>query len=155
MGKYQSSHDAPTVQALHLAGTGAFGAPAYWNRHVYFLCSRDVLKDFALDHGRLSQVPVARGAAWFIDPGATPAVSSNGTKSAIVWLLESKGWRSEDRPAVLHAYDATNIARELYNSEQHAGRDRAGPALRFAVPTTVNGHVYVGAKREVDVYGLL
>lgn len=155
MGKYQSGKDTHAVQALHVAGTGAFGAPAYWNRHVYFLCSRDVLKDFALENGQLSRVPVARGTARFIDPGATPSVSANGSKDAIVWLLESKGWRSPDRPAVLHAYDATNVANELYNSEQHAGRDRAGMALRFAVPVIVNGRVYVGAKGEVDVYGPL
>ena len=155
MGRYQPEKDTHAVETLREAGTGAFGAPAYWNRHVYFYCSQDVLKDFALEHGQLSRTPVARGTVRFIDPGATPAVSANGTKSGIVWVLESKGWRSPDRPAVLHAFDAGNVARELYNSEQNSSRDRAGMALRFAVPTIVNGRVYVGAKREVDVYGLL
>lgn len=56
---------------------------------------------------------------------------------------------------MLHAADASNIAYELYNSSQNAARDRAGMALRFNIPTVVNGHVYVGAKKEVDVYGLL
>ena len=56
---------------------------------------------------------------------------------------------------MLHAVDASKIAHELYNSEQNAARDRAGTALRFNVPAIVNGHVYVAAKREVDVYGLL
>jgi hypothetical protein len=70
-------------------------------------------------------------------------------------VLRSKVWNAPDRPAVLYAYDATDAAHELYNSEQNPSRDRAGLALRFNIPTVVNGHVYVGAKHEVDVYGLL
>ncbi|HET9831132.1 MAG TPA: hypothetical protein VFP91_05470 [Vicinamibacterales bacterium] len=59
------------------------------------------------------------------------------------------------KPSVLHAYDAANISRELYNSEQNGSRDRAGVTVRFTLPTIANGRVYVGAKRQVDVYGLL
>jgi hypothetical protein len=73
-----------------------------------------------------------------------------------VWLIETKAWNDfGHRPAVLHAYDAGNVAHELYNSEQNSGRDRAGPAMRFTVPTVANGRVYVEGKAEVDVYGLL
>ena len=45
--------------------------------------------------------------------------------------------------------------RELYNTEQNSGRDRVGLTLRFTIPTVTNGRVYVEAKGEVDVYGLL
>ena len=69
--------------------------------------------------------------------------------------MRSKTWNGRDQPAALYAYDAANVSHELYNSEQNAGRDRAGLTLRFSIPMVVNGHVYVGAKREVDVYGLL
>jgi hypothetical protein len=57
--------------------------------------------------------------------------------------------------AVLYAFDAVDISRLLYDSEQNPSRDRAGLALHFNIPTIMKGHVYVGAKREVDVYGLL
>jgi hypothetical protein len=47
------------------------------------------------------------------------------------------------------------VTHQLYNSEQNSGRDRSGIALRFAMPSVVNGKVYLGSKGQVDVYGLL
>ena len=51
-----------------------------------------------------------------------------------MWLLESGGWKTGG-PAILHAYNATNIAVELYNSSQAGTRDTLGPAIKFTVPT--------------------
>ena len=72
-----------------------------------------------------------------------------------MWLVETKAWNGQDQFAVLHAYDATNLAHELYNSSQNVARDGPGLAVRFVIPTVVNGRVYIGAKGELDVYGLL
>jgi hypothetical protein len=154
MGKFRPRNNGHAVQAID-SGKSIFGAAAYWNGHVYAVWSNDVLKDFALRDGRLSPQPVARGGTTFTDPGATPAISANGERDGIVWVIETRGWRAADRPAVLRAYDAANVARELYDSEQRAERDRAGTALRFTIPTVAGGRVYVGAKDELDVYGLL
>jgi hypothetical protein len=154
MGKWQPGNDSHAVQVLAIAD-GIYSAPAYWNGHVYIFAARSVLKDYALERGQLSAQPVARGTTQFIDPGATPTISANGSRNGIVWVLRSKGWRSPDTPAVLYAYEAANVAHELYNSEQNLTRDRAGFCLRFNIPTVVNGKVYVGAKNQVDVYGLL
>ncbi len=154
MGHYHSGNDSHAVQVLRISD-GIYSAPAYWNQHVYIFAANDVLKDFAVQGGQLSARPVAQATAKFIDPGATPTISANGSRHGIVWVLESKGWRSPDRNAVLFAFDAANVAHELYDSEENSARDRAGLCLRFNIPTVANGRVYVGAKGEVDVYGLL
>ena len=152
MGRYQPNDNSHAVQTLPLSG-GIYGSMAYWNRNVYVLNDSDAVRDYEVKDGKL----VFKVASSFRlpDHAATPAVSANGAKDGIVWVVSSKGWNSPDRTAVLHAADASNVAHELYNSEQNAGRDRMGLALRFNVPTVANGHVYVGARREVDVYGLL
>ncbi len=152
LGHYQPHNNSQAVQVISTKG-GIYGSMAYWNHNVYVLSDSDAVRDYEVKDGKL----VFKAASSFAlpDHAATPTVSANGTKDGIVWVLSSKGWNSPDRTAVLHAADASNISHELYNSEQNAGRDRAGTALRFNIPTIVNGHVYVAAKREVDVYGLL
>ncbi len=154
MGNFVPGANPHAVQTIKVGG-GIMGAPAYWNGHLFYFPSNDVLKDFAVQNGRLSDEPVARGKNTIVDPGATPSISANGTENGIVWVLETKGWRSPDRPAILTAYEARNVANELYSSEQNAARDRAGIARRFVIPVVANGRVYVATSGEVDVYGLL
>ena len=155
MGKFHADDDSNALQELAAAPDEAFGAAAYWNGHIYYQFSHDLLKDYAVSNGRLSHDPVGRSTTTFVDPGSTPTVSADGKKNAIVWVLSSRGWRSADRAAVLYAYDATNVTRELYNSEQNSGRDHAALATRFSIPTVINGRVYIGTRSELDVYGLL
>ena len=82
-------------------------------------------------------------------PGATPSISANGTSNAIVWAVESSS------PAVLHAYNATNL-NELYNSNQASGgRDQFGAGNKFITPMIVNGKVFVGTPNGIAVFGLL
>jgi hypothetical protein len=154
LGKFQESSNSHAVQVIRFRG-GIYSAPAYWNGRVYILASGDYLSTFAVDHGKLSARPEAMSVQRFGNPGATPAISANGTSNGIVWLIETKTWNGADKPAVLHAYDAGNVTRELYNSEQNGARDQVGLTLRFTVPTVVDGRVYVDAKHKVDVYGLL
>ncbi len=151
---HQSDRDSHAVQTIEGHG-GIFGSMSYWNHNVYVLSDsgNDVLREFEVKDGRLSLKATTGGIFPAVD--ATPVVSANGLKDGVVWVLRSKGWNSPDSPAALYAFDATDLAHQLYSSEQNSSRDRAGLALRFNMPTVINGHVYVGAKREVDVYGLL
>jgi hypothetical protein len=154
MGHYQPRSDSHAVQTIP-GGGGVFGAMAYWNHHLYVLSDggSDALRDFAVKDGRLS-LKASSGASM---PGicATPVISANGMRDGVLWVLRSKSWNGDDAPATLSAFDAENIGHQLYSSEQNSARDRAGVALRFNIPTVVNGRVYVGTKGEVDVYGLL
>lgn len=138
IGKFVPGNNPHAVQTIKVGG-GIMGAPAYWNGHLYYFPSNDVLKDFPVQGGQLSNTSVVHGTRKIVDPGATPSISANGAKDGIVWVLETKGWNSDDRPAVLSAYEAANVANEIYNSEQNAARDRAGIARRFVIPQSQTG----------------
>jgi hypothetical protein len=82
-------------------------------------------------------------------PGATPVISANGTTNGIVWVVEN------GNNGVLHAYDATNLATELYNSTQAAGGRDSFAANKYVTPIVTNGKVFVGTPNSVAVFGLL
>jgi hypothetical protein len=155
MGHYQTKNDRHAVQTIPSPGGGVCGSMAYWNHNLYVLSnsSNDALRQFTVQNGRLS-LKAASGSR-FPALCATPAISANGARDGVLWVLHSKAWNADDSNAVLFAFDAQDPSRLLYVSEQNPSRDRAGLALRFNIPIIANGHVYVGAKREVDVYGLL
>ncbi len=152
MGHWQPGNDSHAVQTLPLPN-GVFGSMTYWNHSLYVLSDSDALRQFEVKGGKLS--PRAASGNRFAGVSATPILSANGSRDGVIWLISAKDWDSPETTAVLYAYDAANVAHALYNSEQNAERDRAGACLRFTIPTVVKGHVYVGVKHEVDVYGLL
>jgi hypothetical protein len=134
---------------------GLWSTPAYWNGNVYFWGNGDILKQFSLSNGELSKSPIARATVVSAFPGASPVISSNGTTNGILWAVRSDGYRT-NAPAILYAYNAQNVgAAPYYVSTENAARDSAGRAVKFVVPVITNGKVYVGAQKEVDVYGLL
>jgi len=152
MGKYHTESDA-LVQTVRVRG-GGYGAIAYWNNHAYFAASDDNLNDYAIRNGKLTLNSYS--SKTFENPGATPSISADGNKNAIVWAISTKIWNGSDtKPAVLYAYDATNVKEPIYHSELNSQRDRAAMATRFVIPLVVNGHVYFGTRGEVEVYGLL
>ena len=155
MGHYQANNDSHAVQTIPSPGGGVYGSMAYWNHDLYVLSNsdHDAIRQFTLHNGTLA-LKAASGSR-FPAIGATPVISANGLRDGVLWVLHSRAWGADDANAVLFAFDALDTSRLLYVSEQNPSRDRAGLALRFSIPTIANGRVYVGAKREVDVYGLL
>jgi hypothetical protein len=156
MGHYNSSGDTQIVQTLPFIIGGVFGGPAFWNNNAYFGGLHDYLKAFSFNPQTelLSTAPTSQSPEQFNFPGPTPAVSSNGASNGIVWIIETDNYRNGGN-AVLRAYNANNLSSELYNSQQNSGRDQAGLAVKFAVPTVADGHVFVGAQNQVAMYGLL
>ena len=129
---------------------GDWSMPAYFNGSVYFGPEGFNLLQFKFAQAKLSTSPTSKSAATFPYPGSTPSVSANGSSNGIVWAIEHSG------PDVLHAYDASNLAHELYNSNQASnGRDQFGTASHFGTPMIVNGKVYVGTTSGVAAFGLL
>jgi hypothetical protein len=131
---------------------GVWSSPTYFNGTVYYAGQNDTLKAFPITQAKLATTPSSQSAVVFPYPGSTPSVSANGTQNAIVWAVESNVGQLN----VLHAYDATNVSRELYNSNQAAGgRDTFGNGNKFITPVIVNGKVFVGTQSGVAEFGLL
>jgi len=157
LGKYNSvlSQDLQEVDVLpdttSIIG-GVFGPPAYWNGNIYTAAITDTLKQFTIASGTISSTPVSHSAGIYNKRGAVPAISANGNSDGIVWALDIGAYPTG--AAILNAYDATNLAHQLYSSPA-SGTGAAGLAVKFAVPTVANGKVYVGAQAQFDVFGLL
>ena len=151
LGKFNPTDDSQIIQNLPGAVGGMWGMPAFWNNNVYFGGVGDNIKMFSFDPvaGTLSTTPVSNTGTFFNYPGPTPSISANGRTNGILWAIQS-----DSNPAVLHAYDATNLSTELYNSSQNLARDNPGNAVKFTVPTVANGKVYVPAQKKLSVYGL-
>jgi hypothetical protein len=154
MGGQQVDAADPAAQKIGLSD-GIYSAPAYWNGHLYYYARSDALKDFVVKDGRLASAPLFQSSRKSKFSGGTPTVSANGAADGVVWVIETKAWNGRQGRAVLRAYDGLDVRRELYSSDQNSGRDQAGEALRLAIPTVVDGRVYVGVKKAVEVYGLL
>jgi hypothetical protein len=151
MGKFNPANNSNVYQDITGALGGAvFSMPAYFNGVIYYGAVGDTLKAFPFSSALLASSPSSQSGNAFPFPGATPSISANGTGNGIVWAAENGS------VAVLHAYDATNVSRELYNSNQAAGgRDQFGTGNKFITPTIANGKVYVGTTNGVGVFGLL
>jgi hypothetical protein len=160
------STDTNIIQSLFV--TNNFGTPAFWNNALYFGgadfgSGGDFVKRFIFTPGAnpvFATSPASKSATRFPFPGAIPSVSSQGTNNGIVWAIDASQYGPPSSrgsgPAVLHAYDAKNLATELWNSSEAAGdRDQAGNAVKFTTPTIAHGMVYLSTRTEIDVYGLL
>jgi len=126
------------------------GVPSYWNNNVYIAGDLDFIKQFPLINGALTAQPTSQTTMPFKGAGpASTSISANGNSGGILWAIGHSN-------QTLFAFDATNLANKLYDSTQAPKlRDKMGQLIRFATPTVTNGHVYIGGKTALTVYGLL
>jgi hypothetical protein len=168
-------YDVGDHQTHFYSGGEIFETGAFWNNRLYIASVHGPMTAFALDpststfntSGTTSSNTYGMG-------GSTPSVSAAGTANGIVWGLDDTSYCTTGAPAsapcgpaVLYAYDATNVATSLWNSAANAA-DKAGNAIKFTVPTVANGKVYIGTRGnnaggadnststpgELDIYAL-
>jgi outer membrane protein assembly factor BamB len=152
MGKFNPLGNQNIYQELAkpLKGTFYRGAPAYFDGRLFCASVDAPILEFRFANARLMETPVSYTATRFLYPGAIPSISADGSRNGIVWALENAV------TAVLHAYDASDLAHELYNSDQApSGRDHFGGGNKFITPMVAHGKVYVGTTDGVGVFGLL
>ncbi|MGA8143244.1 MAG: immunoglobulin domain-containing protein [Candidatus Acidiferrales bacterium] len=150
MGKFSTANDNAIYQKLSgvLPG-GVWAMPAYFNGTVYYGSVGAALKAFPITNAKLATSASSSSSATFGYPGATPSISANGTSNGIVWAIQNSG------AAVLHAYDAANLATELYNSNQAANNRDHFAGNKYITPMIANGKVFVGTPTGVMVFGEL
>jgi hypothetical protein len=152
MGKFNPNNNSQIWQELPgVLGGGIWSTPAYFNGTVYYGPQGGPLLAFKVANARLGGAPSSQTAVSFGSPGTAPAVSADGTGNGIVWAYENAG----SGAAVLHAYDAGNLAHELYNSTQAGARDGFGAGNKFITPTIADGKVFASTTNGVAVFGLL
>ena len=165
MGKFCFGCDSDTqiVQEIPGATTGIWGSPAYWNSSVYWGggndgSNSDHVKAFSFNannSGLLSTLPTSQSNQLFGFSTAAPVISANGNSNGILWILDNSSFNS-NCCQILYAFDATNLATMLYNSNQAAnGRDQSGGAVKFTAPIVANGKVYAGSQTKVTAWSLI
>jgi len=138
--------------------TQVFSSFAYFNQQIYVGAGGQPLVAFpftpgtATTAGYVTPTPTSATATTFSanysSGGINPMISANGTADGIVWGQDVSG-------RVLYAFDASNLANQLYASSTNSTRDQPAPPVKMTVPTIANGRVYVGGQNAVSVYGLL
>jgi hypothetical protein len=150
MGKFNPNSNNIYQQIQGALAGRVYSMPAFFNNTLYYGAVGDSIKALAITNARLGSTPTSQTAHAFPYPGATPSISANGRNNAILWAAENAN------PAVLHAFDAGNLANELYNSNQASGgRDHFGAGNKFITSTIISGKVYVGTTTGVGAFGLL
>lgn len=171
-GLSYSKTDTNIVQSFEVTARKApnniHSSPTWWEgpngAYVYVWGESDYLRQYELD-GAKQQFKLPEKAhsptkAPIGMPGGFLSVSSDGNKAGtgILWASHPlNGDANHDvRPGILHAYDAENVSRELWNSEQVWKRDSVGNFSKFCSPTVANGKVYLATfSRKLCIYGLL
>jgi hypothetical protein len=160
MGKFTMANNS-SLQSLSDGGLFIHNSLAFFNNTLYVGLDGGPVTAWTFNPQteRFATTPQSKAGSVFgcndcNGSGSTPSISANGTANGIVWALNNFAYYN--RAAVLHAYNASNLATEYYNSAQAANnRDAAAVAVKFTTPTIANGRVYVGGRNAVTVYGLL
>ncbi len=167
MGKHRTDNDSQIVQTFPAFSGHFHGSPVYWKSPnlgpmIYGWSEEDFLKGFRYVNGRFNITPATQSTFTAEDgmPGGFLSLSAYGSSpgTGIIWsLMPFSGDANQGTvPGVLRAFDASDLSRELWNSQQNAGRDALGLYSKFSFVSVANGKVYVPTfSNEIHVFGLL
>jgi hypothetical protein len=160
MGGFKPTDNSRALQSIPVTGGCPleagyiFGVTAYWQQQVYVWPCGIGVQAYRFYKSLLSPSPVAVGPLTGAYPPPFPSISADGNSQGILWGINEHNWVTKG-PAILFAFDAANVSRVLYTSQQIGSRDRAGTASKGPTPTIANGKVYLATATELTVYGLL
>jgi len=156
MGRFNGINGPQNIVQQFNGGPGGDRdvAPAFFNNTLYIIDSNSRIGAYKIANASFNTTPVESPDTYDNKGGASVSISANGTTNAIAWAIYNAGGQSPSTPCILRAYNATNLTQELYSSDLVPGRDAAGDAVKFIVPTIANGKVYVGAQYSLTVYGV-
>lgn len=135
--------------------SGMFTSPTYWNGHMYFCPDPDGgttdqgchIRN--LTNGQLGS-KASSTTQTFEERGGISVVSSNGTSNGILWVARNDGTAGREH---LYAYDATNLATLLWDSEANSARDSSGmTGSKFVPPAVFNGRVFIAGQSGIAAY---
>ena len=153
MGRYNAYNDTQIVQTVPNVGP-AVSTPAAFNGRIYHSGLAVPPAAYAFSGAHITPTADSKVPYAFGSPGCVPTVSANGSDSGIVWMIEADSFYYSG-PAILRAFDSTNLNIELYNTAMAGSRDQLPVPMKFSVPIVANGKVYMGTGASVAVLGLL
>jgi hypothetical protein len=151
-----------SVCSANNQGDCYFASPGYWSGTLYMALWQGPLMAFQMTGGLIPSsggyaTPASQSTEIYPFPSPTPSISGSPSGGTIVWVLDNAANATDNStgegPALLRAYDATNLGTTLYSSTNSAA-DTAGNATKFTLPTVANGHVYIAGNGSLTVYGL-
>jgi hypothetical protein len=158
LGGYSNTNLNNDVDEISIGST-IHNNLSYFNGSIYVGGDGNPVITYQLANGTVSHTPNSRsqhsfGQNYANASGTSVSISANGTSEGIAWALDN--FMNGVGPAILFAFDASDLGNLLYSSEQAPnGRDQAGRAVKFTVPTIANGRVFVPNVNAITVYGLL
>jgi hypothetical protein len=151
VGQYTCSDAVTSDVAEGPTWNRLYGNASYWNGNVYAGAANQALMQYQFQNGLLNPTAIDSSPSAYGYRGANTVVSANGTQNGIVWAYE----KSVSGQGILHAYDATAVSKELWNSNMNGDRDGMLTGIGFGTPVVVGGRVLAASDNSLDIYSLL
>jgi hypothetical protein len=141
LGQYCNGCTSDPQIVQEITGFGSMrSTAAYWNNTV-FAAGGNGVTAFSVEGGFLTALTSTSKMGSL----SSPVISANGTSNGILWAMNSN---------ILYAFNALNLATQLYNSAASGPRDALDVTPHFGPMTEANGKVYVGTTTQLAVFGL-